>query len=344
VVDGALKKRDPRIWWSTASTLLLLSSLLSLAVVPGQAQGKGSETRLRKLVFPGKISLGRVYSYDAPPNDRARAVIRFIKDCNVQFIGEAKGTLTISLRKSRGIYFEPSYELMEHPGSLNLLDPNICDCIAYSGIGLMGDAATTIPGLAHLTGLRRVDIKGAELTDEQLAPLKTLVNLESVDLMGNALTGACFEKLTCWTKLRSIDLSFNKLRPTSYHNLAQLKNLERIHLDQCGVTDSDLKELSTLPKLRDLAIGQASITSVGLAYLKNARSLKVLDICGTHLPAKDLVVLKDSTLHQLKVSVNMYSPSDLLQLKKAMPALNVTVPNTAARLSGEDKELFAPLH
>ncbi len=187
------------------STVLLLSFLLNftsqaVCAQKHSSQDNGPKNTQRKFVFSDKTSLGKIYTYSAPPDDRAKIKCYRILDLFSRPVGIAKGTWSYSLGPNLGLCFEPSYAFLENPEGLKSVDSNAFECVTFPLTASLAQVSNTIPFLAHLSGLCRIEVEGGEVTDDQLLPLKTLVNIECAILRGNALTGSCFKTLSTWTK------------------------------------------------------------------------------------------------------------------------------------------------
>jgi Leucine-rich repeat (LRR) protein len=299
---------------------------------------------VRLLVFPKQFSLGKLYSYE--PIDAHRL---FLESHEVShglghYVGEAKGVISLPVQRHTRIYLSPSYELIEHPEVLTTLDPKIVDCVAFDNKALMIPVDKAVEPLSHLTGLRRVEINVAELTDEQAAPLRKLTNLESLSLVGNALHGSCLTGFTSMTKLKSLDLTFNPLTRSAFTYISRISSLERVAINQCGVNDSDLAELAKLHNLTHLGINQSSVTAKGLALLKHFKNLQHLSLLGTSLSVKDLTILSGSNLRSIDLPHRKYSEQDLQMLKEALPSIHVAIPNRSHKVDNDTRMIFAPLH
>ncbi|NJL71618.1 MAG: hypothetical protein HC888_08360 [Candidatus Competibacteraceae bacterium] len=297
----------------------------------------------RSFVFPGQVSLGKLYFYaDSEPGGLPW-------HCDVVFaqpgssLGEARGFRTLKLPEHSRIYLFPSYHLLEHPDLFKLIDPNCFDGLSFGKTSLMVPVENCLSQLLHLKGLRRLELEGAELSDSQIVPLKGLINLESLSLPMNTIDGTCFSQMQSLSKLRELDLSLNKISPEGFRAISRFKSLEVLYLDKSGVNDAALEHLTTLPKLKHLGIGQSKLTARGLSLIKKMKSIEIVDLEGAPLAVKDFAVLQGSKVSCLSLSGKQFSATQLKQIRGLLPGVvfNITPVDSA---SSDHKMLFAPLH
>jgi hypothetical protein len=325
--------------------LMVAVGLFCLPACPNTAaQAEDSSKALRKLVFPANVSYGDLYSYSIPGDPDTLPNADGVRHDRGRFLGKAMGTVILPPSKSQHIYFFPSYELINHPEVLNTIAPDQIECLAFIATAVLQPIDKTIAPIAHLTGLRRLEIDAAELTDAQLAPLKALPNLEYLSAVANTAHGDCFKDFACKNKLKSIDLTFNPISKPAIAYLTQFKNLENLSLSQCSITDSDLPQLTKLTKLRNLSIGQSLVTSKGLSTLAGMKSLRMLDVNGSKLSVHDLAVLKNSTIKTIKLAPHWYSAKELQALQVALPNIAISIPRREKNVDSDTKTLFGPLH
>ena len=168
-----------------------------------------------------------------------------------------------------------------------------------------------MPQLAQLTGLKRLDLSHTMLGDVGLESLSPLVELEELSLGGNLITGTNLNSLKLLPKLKK--LSFN--------------GIQRRNAGACWsprITDLDLDTISLLSNLEDLNLGIGislgrvapisargavgggncrvtggiQMTDLGLAKLAKLKKLRRLDVSGAQLTPAGLKVL--ASLPQLE--------------------------------------------
>ncbi len=325
---------------------VLLTLLLSVNVfarqITKQTTNTPSNYKMRKLVFPSQFSLGRLYVYKDPVDPHHYPESKLVAEQLGRFAGEAKGTLVIKVPEQGVVYLVASFQLTEQPDVLNRLDANVVDCLSFGGTGIMSDLAASIKPLSHLTGLRQLELSMCELSDDSLAPLKSLTNLEALTCFVTGISGTCFKDFSDMRKLTSLDLSANLLDGKTYGYLSKLQNLEALHLRRCGVRDSNMKEICSLQKVKTLSLNQSLVTGKGLAYLKNMKSLSQLSLTDVKVTTRELLMLKGTHLQLLKLPLPAYSAADMSLLQKTLPGTKLIA--REGKVTDYEKTLYAPLH
>ena len=298
----------------------------------------------RRLSFPKQFSLGTIhYYYSAHDSDETLPCAN-LKGSVGKVLGEARGDVMAPPAKNTHLYLFPSYDLVAQPEVFRSLDPNLFDCICFANKFVMEPATKVVAPLAHMTGLRRLELESAELTDKEVAQLKPLINLEYLSLSTNIFSGATLKELSGMTKLYSFDLSANKLTPAAYAAVAQLKNLEHLRLNHCGVDDQAIVVLAKLDKLQDLQIGQSKITKKSIPLLKGMKSLTMLGMVGSTLPAKDYALFAGSRIRRIGLSDTQFSPAEIAIIQRSLPGVYLSISHNLNPVAGDNKQLFAPLH
>ncbi|CAN5462713.1 hypothetical protein BH11CYA1_BH11CYA1_00810 [soil metagenome] len=323
------------------SSLSLLAALV-LAATVSSASCLGQKSSARKLVFPSQVSLGRLYVYQDLYNPRFFPNSKKIAESLGRFAGEAKGAVQVKVPQSGVVYLIGSYQLAEKPEVLSTLEPNTVDCLSFAGAGIMAEMKTAIKPLSHLTGLRYLELSMAELTDDSLVDLKTLVNLERLNLFMAGINGTCFRQLGTLRKLHTLELTSNMLDPKAFGYISKLQSLENLHLSRCGVKDGDLIEIAKLPKLKFLVLSQNLITAKSLTQIAKIKTLRFLTLTNTKLSTRDLLILKGTQLSTINLPEVNYSAQDMALLRAAMPHTKLITHSTA--VGDYEKTLYGPLH
>ncbi|MBS1999297.1 MAG: hypothetical protein JSS86_23380 [Cyanobacteria bacterium SZAS LIN-2] len=301
-----------------------------------------SAAATRTIVFPQKFSLGTLYRLQLERDNDLLLYSTMVKDRSGAFIAEAKGKVLLPTGKRTMIYLFPSYDLIDHPEALAAVDCSFINCISFAGVSAMVPVDTVLPALAHMTGLRRLEIEGAELTDEQTMPIKAVKSLQSLSLSSNLITGTFLQELPNFPRLEDLNLSFNALKPGSFKYVGQCKNLLWLDVSRAQVNDAALAELAHLQKLSFLGIKGAKITARGIREINKMRSLRHVDMTGSSATVRDLLLLKDSALTKIDFPRNNYSAAELAALQRALP--RIYRPVTAPHVDEDIARDFSPLH
>ncbi len=160
-----------------------------------------------------------------------------------------------------------------------------------------------------LAQLEVLDLRGADITDADLARLQGLDNLKSINLRGTPITDAGLTQLS-GLALTSLELRATEvtglglgqlpahslealhLTDTSIHgddllHMPPMPNLEVLKLNRLEVDDNHLELLASYPRLRHVELDSSKITDTGL------RRLMELNPNVTRLEIRDTAVSKD---------------------------------------------------
>lgn len=132
-----------------------------------------------------------------------------------------------------------------------------------------------------------LDLRGASLTDADLAKLSALPNLASLSLHGTAITDAGMGYLRNIPKLTSIDLRATKVTGAGV-SLLPTERIEALHLTDTQVKGEDLRSLPPMPKLQVLKLNRLSVNDDALASLPSLPSLSHVELDGTKISDQGL--------------------------------------------------------
>lgn len=285
----------------------------------------------RILTFPTSHSVGTIYSYK--PDDEHMLG-------NSPRIAEAQGKVEVP--ENLRIYMIPSDYAIEHPELMDNVEPNAFYGFSFGRKGAIMSVDKFVPHIARLTGLKRLHMKGCDLTDNQIAPLGALRNLEELILEGNNFNGSCLTNLSKLPKLTHLDLNFTPLKPPAFETLSHFPALEDLAVPKTGVDDAALLHLSKIKKLRWLCISDSHITAKGLAHLKASKTLKYLNVSGCTLRNQDVFVLKGMPLTSVILPWKPANGQELTAIRKAFPGTGIDFIDRTP--SAEQIKTFAPLH
>ena len=332
--------------------VICLAAILPLAALtePSAARAAGPiksgqkhlPQQTRKIAFPRQFSLGALYSVEKPDSEQFLLRSEIVQHERGKFLGEAQGILTVTAGRQTQIYLFPSYKLVEHPEVLKQVDPSAFDCITLNTVATMEAIDKIMPYLKHLTGLKRLELAGAELTDEQVGSLQSFKNLESLDLAANAIHGSCLKDLPLLPRFIDLNVSMNDLNAEAFAYLGQIKNIAWLDVGRTRADDRALERLSHLQKVAYLGMRGNNFSARGITLLNKMRALKHVDLTGVPVSLNDLLPLKASTLKEINLPGGHYTKAELEILNKALPNISNLPLN-----QGVDKETqkdFGPLH
>lgn len=166
----------------------------------------------------------------------------------------------------------------------------VCDCAR------MGDAG--LRSLRHSTGIRKLELRGTQVTGEGLEAIADLTELETLVLTGIDVGPKGFEALAEFPKLRRLHLA-GELEHPRMEKLSLLTTLEALVLDYPSLDDRAMPELAALTRLRTLDIGGSQVSDDGLAALEGLTNLESLHLHRTRVTNRGLASLEGLT--QLRV-------------------------------------------
>lgn len=139
-----------------------------------------------------------------------------------------------------------------------------------------GDPSAAMPALAGLTELRSLDLSGARVSDEDLAPLAELTSLEALFLRNTPIGDDGLKHLAALEELRRLDLSGTRVTDSGMRVICRLSRLERLWLEDTQLRGDWLVHARSLPRLELLALSRSAIVEKNLVQLANLPSLSTL--------------------------------------------------------------------
>ncbi len=153
-----------------------------------------------------------------------------------------------------------------------------------------GDFAV-IGSLRHLEALH---LTQANVTDEDLRPLKGLKNLRVLTLDWNrGISGAGLAHLGELDRLEHLDLRLTGIVDEDLRLLARFKNLRRLDVSDNAIGDEGLRHVAALSRLEVLNAGGTKITDAGLRCLKDLKNLRGLTLNETAVTEAGLKFLAE---------------------------------------------------
>jgi len=251
----------------------------SLDVAKNEASAVGASQMDRKMVatrvlhFPADRSMGEIMVKDksAP---RSHEPFQWFNsdDFYWDYLGEARGDVAIPVDKKVRLVLSPVGA--EDLASLRELEP---DDLHSLSMGSNPPADAAMAHIAHLTGLKRLNLLRSEITAAGLESIDTMVSLENLTLPGGVGADAL---PTLWRlpALKVLCLSEVDVDATTCSLLAQLLPLEELTLWQCSIAPDGLAKLGELPRLRELFLASCDVADETLAGLEAMSSLQRLDL------------------------------------------------------------------
>jgi Leucine-rich repeat (LRR) protein len=138
-----------------------------------------------------------------------------------------------------------------------------------------------MPYIAHLTGLKVLQLEDTAIS---VKGIKLLHNLESLEYLSlsKMLTDEGLAEVAQLKSLKGLYIGESRLTDAGLAHLANLTSLEELALGEGRMTNAGLAHLARLPSLRYLMLSGKNFTDAGMIHLKNIPSLRILH--AGHLP------------------------------------------------------------
>ncbi len=250
-----------------------------------ETQQVKTQTGERILHFPKDRSLGRLMIADE--ND-SREITTFggypfeaINWWKEGYYGQAAGDVKIPEGKIvRLILYSSSWQNPQDLSALNQLHPDDIYTLTLSpkwSVGGQSPDDRCMPYVAHLTGLKTLEIEGADITTKGLEYLTALKSLERLNLPDNLNDSGMLVVGKLKTLVELCIGENNTVTDIGLKPLANLKYLKLLNIFSYRMTGEGLNVLSELPSINYLIL-RGDFSNDAPLYLKNALSLRTLKI------------------------------------------------------------------
>lgn len=148
--------------------------------------------------------------------------------------------------------------------------------------------------LAGLPSLESICLRGTAVTDAGLVHLRNLPNLTQVELRGMSVTGAGVAALPT-ERLTALHLTDTHVKGDELRYLPAMPKLEVLKLNRLGVDDAALGALDSFPALRHVELDGTSVTGVGLRHLLQSNpGIKRVELRQTNVTAESLAEIQQA--------------------------------------------------
>lgn len=195
---------------------------------------------------------------------------------------------------------------------------------------LTGDGA--LAGIKDWPHLRKLNLRGAKVTDAGLAHLANMPALEDLDIGYALITDGAFDRLSALTGLKSLSVGGNKITDAGLSGLRLLPQLTRLDVSgaqrtdsgmwAASVTDQGLDTIAALTKLESLNLQGTKISDAGFPKLAALNGLRELRIGKTQLTVRGLDALRKLThLERLSLFGDSKIDDQVIPILSNLPAL-----------------------
>jgi hypothetical protein len=140
--------------------------------------------------------------------------------------------------------------------------PRLAADLAYHPLSLADAHA-----LGRLQGVRRLDLRRCELTDEHLRLILCNRELEELCLAGSLITDSGLVEVAQCTSLRRLDLSNTQITDDGLAILGNLSLLRSLNLDGTQITDRAIVRLRTHRDLEEVRLYQTGVSPAAVSEL-----------------------------------------------------------------------------
>jgi hypothetical protein len=141
-----------------------------------------------------------------------------------------------------------------------------------------------------LPRVRRLSIRGIDLTDEHKQLVRSLPDL------------------------RALHLNIDLLKDSNLESFEALDQLEEIGVRGYEVTDASLSSIVKLKRLHFISIDSGGLTASGLSRLKDLPRLTELSLCDAELSDEEVIALQQTSIRHLSLLNARFSPKGFLLL------------------------------
>jgi len=231
----------------------------------------------RVLHFPEDRSLGWLTVHDGPVHIDGAGFLGNQWHEGWTSFGVARGDVVIPdgtlvwLTLSSDMWYDP-----EQLSALKGLDPNaLFGLSTYSSVsGVLKPNDRCMPYIAHLTGLRLLNMWTTNVTDKGAEHLTNLKALEWLSF-GSRISNSGLSFVAAMPSLRGLQLSPSNHIDEALLSLGRLDSLEALALNGNMVSDDDLQYLANFPALQQLRLW-GELSEGALVHLPKASQLDTL--------------------------------------------------------------------
>jgi Leucine-rich repeat (LRR) protein len=145
--------------------------------------------------------------------------------------------------------------------------------------------------IAPLRGLKRLWLRGCDVSAEALENLQDHEQLEWLDLSSTNLDDEGLSRLRRLKSLRGVNFTNTRLTDAAADSLSQLVNLETLRLAGTQLTDRGLRGLQPLWRLQTLDLKHCPITDEGAQHLAGMPTLGFIELDDTRVTDRGVEAL-----------------------------------------------------
>jgi len=276
----------------------------------------------RVLHFPEDRPLGTLYVKDADAKREIETFYYWIDGTKWEFLDVARGEVVVP--PNRHVRLMLNIEGWRDLSPLARLAPDALYEIRFKfhlpGAPRPDDRC--MPHLAHLTGLKELNLWQTDVTDEGLRVVAGLKSLERLALP-DPVTDEGLAHVATLPALKALHFKTNRVTDAGLVHLAKIQTLEELELGGEKLTNRGLGNLKRLPSLQYLMLWGDSIDGRALQHLSGMKSLRILHLGHRNVTDDDLAwVGRMRGLERLNLHNTNVTDAGLKHLR-SLPALKM---------------------
>lgn len=243
---------------------------------------ESTKSSTRIVHFPSDRSLGKLFIQDEGLVRQIRSFFWWTEDgTNWKYIGPAKGDVSVPAGKQLALVVGQAG--LRDLSPLSELGPDDLYKLTIYGPPPPDPKPDDrcMPHIAHLTGLKVLQLEDTAVSVKGIKLLHNLKSLEYLSL-SKTLTDEGLGEISQLKSLKGLYIGESRLTDAGLMHLANLTSLEELALGQGRMTNAGLAHLAKLPSLRYLMLAGKNFTDAGMIHLKHVPSLRILN--AGHLP------------------------------------------------------------
>lgn len=177
---------------------------------------------------------------------------------------------------------------------------------------------------ADAAALTSLDLRGAQITDAELAQLAALPALESVSLRGTAISDAGLAHLSHVPRLTAVDLRGTKVSGMGIIALPTHR-IEALHLTDTQVSAEDLRSLPAMPNLHVFNLNGLEVDDDALAHLDHLPSIEHLELDRTAITDDGVrgLLARNPSIRRIELRETSVTPAVIAELSQAYPGVQL---------------------
>lgn len=261
------------LFLSAMVTTIVLGVLGGISLVYAEPAG-------RVLHFPEDRSLGRITVLDVNYNRQIRDYMYWDDggwNGNSEYLGQAQGVVVIPAGKI--VALTVNKNAVNDLSPLLKLKSDDLDMLSLRTLPARNKCMTYV---AHLTGLKELDLYGTNITD---AGVKLIPKLQSLDCLTlpNSITNSGLYNIAPLPSLKRLYLIESNVTDKGLYQISKMKSLEELSLAGEEINGTGFVHLTKLPRLHYLLLSERSFGDTGMEHLRNIPSLKTLTCYDTNI-------------------------------------------------------------